>query len=181
MKKYAAIALLLAVAFQFLVLIGMYVLSEMPFWTGKEIHIKTMPVDPRSLFRGNYARLNYDLSTISTESFNDHQALRHGEVVYVNLQETKAGLYEYSGASLIEPDSGIFLKGRIQNKRFNSNQQVNVKYGIEAFFAPKEKALKLEKTLRNNAVAILMVSKGGKARLKEIIAQATDATTLIAQ
>ena len=31
---------------------------------GKEIRVKVVPVDPRSLFRGNYARLNYDFSRL---------------------------------------------------------------------------------------------------------------------
>jgi len=44
-----------------------------------------------------------------------------------------------------------------------------VKYGIEAFFAPKIKALQLEKDLRSGGVAVLMVSSGGKARLMEVV------------
>ena len=38
--------------------------GAMPLWTGKEIRVKVVPVDPRSLFRGNYARLNYDFSRL---------------------------------------------------------------------------------------------------------------------
>ena len=41
--------------------------------------------------------------------------------------------------------------------------------GIEAFFAPKEKALKLEKDLRNGGTAILMVARSGNAALKDVI------------
>ena len=44
-----------------------------------------------------------------------------------------------------------------------------VTYGIEAFFAQKERALKLEKDLQNgNGIAVLMVTDGGKAALKEV-------------
>ncbi len=46
-----------------------------------------------------------------------------------------------------------------------------IKYGIEAFFAPRERALQLEKDLRGGGVAVLMVSSGGKARLMDVIAE----------
>ena len=37
------------------------------------------------------------------------------------------------------------------------------------FFAPKEKALALEKQLRKKAIAVLMVSSSGKAILKTVV------------
>ena len=64
----------------------------------------------------------------------------------------------------------MYLRGRIENRRYSGKTKYfRLKYGIEAFFAPKEKALALEKDLRDGGVAILMVSKNGKARLKDII------------
>lgn len=171
MKKPITLALFTAITFQFLVLIGMYLLSEAPLWTGTEVKIKTIPIDPRSLFRGNYARLDYDISTIHSKHLTDSKHLRNGELVYVNLKKSTSDLYEFSSASLVAPNSGIFLKGRIQNKRYENGEQLRIKYGIEAFFAPKEKAIGLENTLRKNGVAVLMVSSSGKARLKGIIGQ----------
>jgi uncharacterized membrane-anchored protein len=169
MKKTIAIGLIIAALFQLLVLTGMVGLSAMPLWTGKEIKVKTIPVDPRSMFRGNYARLKYNLSEISVEQSSIK--IRNGEVVYVSLLETENGLLEFSKASLTKPEAGTFLRGRIQTHRFNTNQKkYNVKYGIEAFFAPKEKALALEKDLRDGSVAVLMISSGGKARIKNIMA-----------
>jgi len=173
MKKPMTLAFLTAIAFQFLVLIGMYLLSEAPLWTGKEVRIKTTPVDPRSLFRGNYARLDYEISTINSEDITGSQFLRNGELVFVNLKQTKNGLYEFASASLVEPNSGMFLKGRLQNKRFEVSGMLRINYGIEAFFAPKEKAIALEKTLRESGIAVLMVSSRGKARLKDIVGQKT--------
>ena len=68
MMNRTAIVILSAVLFQFVVLSGMYVSAALPLWTGTEVKIKTIPVDPRSLFRGNYATLRYPFSTIeSTE------------------------------------------------------------------------------------------------------------------
>lgn len=120
------------------------------------------------MFRGNYARLRYKISEAAIE--HPGKELRNGEVVYVSLYQSESGLYELSGTSLNKPQAGVFLRGRIQTHRYDSNQNVyRVKYGIEAFFAPKEKALALEKDLRDGGIAVLMVSSSGKARLKDVI------------
>ncbi len=169
MKKPIIIALYCAIAFQFSVLTGMYLISVAPLWSGTEVKIKTVPVDPRSLFRGNYAKLDYDISTISSKHLKGGKDIRNGEVIYVSLKKTPDGLYELLSASLSKPDTGVFLKGRIQNRRYESHHQLRIKYGIEAFFAPKDKAIALEKTLTKNGIAVLMVSDSGKARLKEVI------------
>ncbi len=168
MSKAIAVGLLMAVFFQLLILTGMVGLSAMPLWTGKEIKVKTIPVDPRSMFRGNYVRLGYDLSEVAVE--HTDTKMRNGEVVYVSLIQADDGLYAFSHASLTKPKQGIFLRGRIQTYRYNSNQEsYQVKYGIEAFFAPKKKALALEHDLRGGGVAVLMVTSSGKVRLKDVI------------
>lgn len=159
-----------AIVFQFFVLTGMYVKAAMPLWTGEEVRVKTVPVDPRSLFRGNYARLDYDISMIETQHFPENNDLRNGEIVYVQLKQDSSGLYVYSSVALERPESGVFLRGRIENRRYEDHADYfRVKYGIEALFAPKEKALALEHQLRSEAVAVLMVLDGGEARLKEVV------------
>ncbi len=166
MKKTIVAGLLIAVAFQFIVLSGMYVTAAMPLWTGTEVKVKTIPVDPRSMFRGNYARLRYDFSTLNDHYIPDKGALRNGEVIYITLKPGTDGLHELSDVSLEKPNDGIFLRGRLQNRN-----RFDVKYGIEAFFAPKQKALEIERHLRKSGVAVLMVSSQGKARIKDIISE----------
>lgn len=158
-------ALVVTVAVQFFILTGMVVKASMPLWTGTEVRLKTIPVDPRSMFRGNYARLNYAISTLPEDALAQTQKrIRTGEVVYVSLRKSADDLYEYAGASLAKPDSGIFLRGRANRY----GPPYRLEYGIEAFFAPKEKALQLEKDLRNGGVAVLMVSASGRATLATV-------------
>lgn len=174
MNRKLVAALIAAIALQFLVLTGMYVSAALPLWTGQEIRIKTVPVDPRSLFRGNYARLGYDISRLEAEQFPGDESLRNGEVVYISLQPGADGLYQFAAASLEKPAAGVFLRGRVENRRYERQASFyRIKYGIEAFFAPKEKALQLEKELRDGGVAVLMVADSGKARLKEVVGALT--------
>ena len=163
--------LLAAVLLQVAVLASVYFNSVYPLWTGREIRLKTIPVDPRSLFRGNYAQLNYDISSVSVPQALDIDHPRRGEVIYVKLDQDENGLYVFGGASFTEPETGIYIRGRIQVPVWNDSQAYPVRYGIEAYFAPKEKALELEKQLRDGGTAIVYLADNGKAALKHVVGE----------
>ena len=164
-RRQVTVSLGVAVAFQLLVLIGMVAKAAMPLWIGTEVRVKTIPVDPRSMFRGNYARLRYEFGTLPDDALSDVKGLRVGEVVYVSLKRGEGDEYEIAEAALEPPADGIFLRGR----HAGNTPPLPVKYGIEAFFAPKERALKLERDLRYGGAAVLMVTDGGRAALKDVI------------
>jgi len=169
-RSSVVIGLGIAMGLQFFVLSGMVVKAAMPLWTGTEIRVKTIPVDPRSMFRGNYARLNYEIGRVSSGTLLDSESLRIGEIVYVSLQLDENGLYAFADASVEPPSEGVFLRGRIESNR----PPYRVRYGIEAFFAPKEKALRLERELRNGGVAVLMVADSGSVALKDVVPDSTE-------
>ncbi len=157
--------IVVAVVLQFFILTGMVVKASLPLWTGNEIHVKTIPIDPRSMFRGNYARLNYEFNRLPAKALEGYPRLRVGEIVYVTLKQEENGLYSFKDASLNKPDKGKFMRGRA----VNTHRPYRLKYGIEAFFAPKKKALQLEKNLRNGGVAVLMITDEGRVALKDIV------------
>jgi len=164
-KQNILVALAVVIVAQVCILGGMVALAAKPLYTGQEVRVATLPIDPRSLFRGNYARLNYDFSSLPDDALSEHKRLRNGEPLYVTLEPGNDGLYEYADVSLEKPSSGVFIRGRLQN-RYNRKR---VKYGIEAWFAPKKEALRLERELREGAVAVLMIDSSGKAALKKIV------------
>lgn len=168
MRRTLLIAIAAAITLQILVLVGMVGVAALPLLTGTEIHVRTQPIDPRDLFRGNYARLGYEFSMIDATELPSEPVVRAGEVVYITLQQTDDRLHEFASASLQKPESGIFLRGRVE---YSTGEQFSVLYGIEAYFAPFEEALELERELRDRAVATLAVSAGGRARLKAIQAR----------
>jgi uncharacterized membrane-anchored protein len=161
--------LLAVIVVQVAVLIGEYLGAVYPLWTGQEVKLKTVPVDPRSLFRGNYARLRYDIARIETEQ--DLPIARRDEVVYVALEAGEKS-WHHMGISLQPPDSGVFLRGRLQGKYPQAKGKFEYRiayHNIEAYFAPREKAVALEQDLLHGGLAVLMVASNGKATLKAVI------------
>ena len=169
-SRKLTIALIAAVLLQLVILIGMQVSAVLPLWTGTEVRVNTVPVDPRSLFRGNYARLAYEFSRFPAGSLDEafsSQDIRAGERVYVTLIADAAGIHHPTTVSFTEPAQGLFLSGRVAY-RHRQGDDLAVSYGIEALFAPKEEALALERQLREDAVAVLMVSDSGQARIQRV-------------
>lgn len=168
LKRY----LIFAAIFQVTILIGMLVKANLPLYFGTEIKVATKPIDPRSLFRGNFVRLNYDFTKIKT----DKEFIK-GEEIFLKLKKNKDNLFAYHSAWK-KPPKGLYIQGRVEFVKFQQGildqgaRNTYIKFAnIDAFFAPKEKALKLEKDLRKSAVAIIMVGKNGKMMLKDIIAE----------
>lgn len=163
-KAQASALLCAAIVFQILVLVGMVARAALPLWTGTEVHVATVPIDPRSMFRGDYVQLRYEVGTLPGDVLSEAQPLRVGQVVYVSLTMGARGHYGFAGASLERPAGGRFLRGRIAT----DHTPIQVRYGIEAFFASKEEATQLERSLRKGGVAVLMVAPDGRAALKAV-------------
>ena len=169
-RQWLTRGLLATVLLQLGVLAVEYLNSVYPLWTGQEIRLETVPVDPRSLFRGNYVRLNYEISEIDIPEAIKAEDVRWNEIIYVKLRPGKNDVHVFDGASLRKPASGLYIRGRLQSPWINqAEQSYRIRYGIEALFAPKEKALALEDQLRGGGIAVVMLADNGKAALKGII------------
>ena len=170
------IFIVLAVLMQVLVLVYMAGEREYILRNGKIIYLRTAPIDPRDLFRGDYVRLNYEISRISAGSLpgGDTSHMIKGEKVYVNLKEASNGLYELERASKEKPEAGVFLVGRspyeYRYRPFGYPLMLN--YGIEAYFVQQGKGREIEKRLGNrNQIQIplemqIAVGRSGKAVIK---------------
>ncbi len=192
----------LAVLLQLVVLTWEYVGSRWPVWTGERVTLAVRPVDPRSWFAGNYAFLSYDIASLPGELYRGSElSLREGEVVYVSL-EKRGNEWGPTELTLEPPQSGLFIRGRLSSSWYASDRTVSaepepaqlgwrgfspgsfrVRYGIEAYFAPKERALAIERAVANTALesgpegelgpdglvrAHVAVSSSGKAALVDV-------------
>jgi uncharacterized membrane-anchored protein len=174
MKKSFVI---LAVLLQLIVLAYMAGEREYILRNGKVIHLRTAPIDPRDMFRGDYVRLNYEISRIAVNRIKGIDSvgdLKKGDKIYVSLKEGPNGLYELVDAGLEKPVNGMYLAGRLPYpyRTLRVSNPISINYGIEAYFVEQGKGRAIEKR-RGNWTGIqiplemeIAVSPGGKAVIR---------------
>ena len=135
MKKLAVI---IAIAFQLAALSWMALSREYILQTGDVVKIQTAPIDPRDLFRGDFVRLNYAMSQVSSDKLHDipeDRQLKKGDVLYAKLDTTAGGIVSLASIQHEQPEDGSrFIKGRVKNnliKARKTRQVLYLKYGIE--------------------------------------------------
>ena len=171
MTRRATITGLVLVSLLQIAVLGFeYLGAVYPHWSDVSIKLKTVPVDPRSLFRGNYAQLRYEISRLPKALYQGTRQLRENEQVYVLLATDQQGISDAQAIQLQPPQAGSFIRGRVKN-RWRDQAEIRIVYGIEAYFAPKHDALALEHRLRTGALAEVSLASNGKAALKSILAE----------
>jgi uncharacterized membrane-anchored protein len=165
--------LVVAVVAQLAVLSGEYLMSVYPLWFGTSVQLALEPVDPRSLFRGNFASLNYSISDLDGEQIVGDGKWWKGQIVYVSLA-AEDGLHKAVAVSPDPPEEGLFIRGRVA--AHHGEHSLRVEYnGINAYFAPEEKALALERAARRfgprgsvSAFAEVRLTDGGRPALVQV-------------
>jgi len=174
------ILLILAVVAQPLVLLWMAGEREWIARTGQVVYLRTAPIDPRDLFRGDFVRLQYEINRVPTKDVDATlrvpatQRRRH-EVVYTRLQPAGEGLYEAAGTSTQRPADGLFLRGRTEDGwrlGWRTANHLFVKYGIEQLYVEQGGGRAIERRRgRRNELQVPMevevaVSSGGTAVIR---------------
>lgn len=162
---------------QLLILAGMFVKAFYPLAIGKDVVLKVIPVDPRDIFRGDYAALNYNMGSLLLDSIpNDldrNARYQYGDQVYVTLEQ-KGRFYEPTGVWGKHPEQAETVILGIVEYYDHYNHQLSLRYGIETFFANPEKAKMLEDLVSwRNADSVTVyvkvsVTSGGAARIRSI-------------
>ncbi|MCZ6874315.1 MAG: GDYXXLXY domain-containing protein [bacterium] len=137
---------------QALVLVLMAAGREYIVQFGETVYLRTAPLDPRDLLRGDFVRLDYAISTISVGQIRgglqDKDKLKtKGRKVFVALSKNADGLASFAYATDVRPDTGLYIRGRLMRHwRFrNTASAVRVKYGIEQLFVEQGKGIAIEK------------------------------------
>ena len=145
--------------------------------SGREIVLDVIPVDPRSLFRGDYVILNYDISRVKTPP--GKKRVHRGSIMYATLQKTRDGKWKLLAAGPQRPEivdtDQVVLKGRVRYASIRSRRGqglANVRYGIESFFVPEGRGRELEKLVgKKKLAALVAVDESGNAALKGLIVE----------
>lgn len=106
--KFIALVLL-----QVLLLVGIAGYRQWWAATGTRVVLRTEPVDPRDLFRGDYVRLAYGITNLDLDQFGMREDFRHNDPIYVLLEREADGTYRPASLSKSEPTSGTFIQGRV--------------------------------------------------------------------
>ncbi len=150
-----------------LVVIGGFIgYKEYTLRTGQEVLLKTTPVDPRDLFRGDYVVLRYDISNLNSQSVVfERNDFKSGDKVYVALNTTEK--YAFATKVYSQPPSDeLFIKGTLKD---GGNGRFNVEYGIESYFVPEGKGRDIERQLGRSVDVKIAVDKSGNAVIKSLL------------
>lgn len=159
-----------------LVIIGGFIgYKEFTLKTGDEILLKTRPVDPRDLFRGDYVILRYEISRIDTKETTFKAAdFESGDKVYVRLNVDDEQVGNLAGIGKDKPAVGKFIEGEVV-RVYGDN--LEVEYGIESYFVPEGRGKEIEREMGKiytkvaiddfgNAVIRSLVLDGEEIKLK---------------
>ena len=147
--------------------------------TGREVTFEVVPVDPRSLFRGDYVILSYPFSSVRATQSDDvtFPYLTHkNDVVYVTLApdgETNwkrlAIGRDYPAG--VEPGQ-VVLQGRVDQvwpDMENKRQTGRIRFGIESYFVPEGTGAEIEKQVRDHKIkAVVAVGADGLSAIKAL-------------
>ncbi len=141
---------------------------------GREIVLRTVPVDPRDLFRGDYVILNYDVSRVSLAGLDAPEGLRKGDQVFVTLRPTEDD-WQVAAIDVDHPQSlsegGVVIAARVRFVRGTGDSRtVRIDYGIESYFVPEGTGKALEDKVRERSVSVIVaVADRGKAAVKGLV------------
>jgi uncharacterized membrane-anchored protein len=161
-KKHLAIFAVFA-GLQVLTVAGFYASRLQTFTTGNEVALRTVPVDPRDIIRGEYIDLRYEIASISKNLAPPDEVITSGDAVYVTLVPGKSGAWEASQISKQKPaDSMVAIKGMASV----TASAFNVRYGIEKYFIPAGAGGLYERSGRLRV--IVAIDKNGTAVIKRV-------------
>lgn len=148
---------------------------------GKEVLLKTVPVDPRDLLRGDYVILSYDISRLPPELFKGGLPKVPQEVtVFVRLVKQPDGFWGASEASyevLAPTDDSAVLQSQPFTYYPSSNESpssINVDYGIERFYVPEGEGRVLEQARNAEALSVsVRINDAGRAQIRQIAVEGT--------
>ena len=156
MSRKFRLAFLVIVAAQVFLLLGLIGDREYTLRRGTEVVLETVPIDPRSLFQGDYAILDYKISRLPS---NSRVPVRRA--MYVRLREA-GEVWEAWNYTPTKPSGreAVFIKGVV-------DRPGHLDFGIGTYFVPEGTGHLVEGS--QNVKVVVSVDGRGKAVIKDVL------------
>jgi uncharacterized membrane-anchored protein len=167
MNKTKIILFWVIVAAQLSVLAFMITKQERLLAQGTKVILKCRPVDPRSLFSGDYVILTYEISRINAEKLpvKNIESFTDRQTVFVALE--KDAMNPYYNAVEISSDLKklakrypIVIRGTVDSAW---DKEINITYGVEQYFVPQNKGRDIERNMSDVTVQVSVDKEGSSA------------------
>lgn len=148
---------------------------------GREVVLEVIPVDPRSLFRGDYVVLGYDISRFPLPAGAKAPELK--APYYITLKKKPEGdNWQVVGGGAQPPANPspdeVVIKGRVDyvseppNDKPQDPTIVGLHYGIESFFVPEGTGRELETMVGDKKIsALIAIDDNGNAAIKGLLSE----------
>ena len=145
--------------------------------SGADIRLKTLPVDPRDLLRGDYVILSYPVSTISKAIVTGEAPKTSGMVrMSVRLKPGADGLWTATEANFgdLAPAEGSVVLRTLPFEYYSGGdglpETLFVNYGIERYYVPEGEGKVLEEARNQEELEVeARVSKDGTPQIARLI------------
>jgi len=175
----------LTIVFWLLLFSGFILYKEYTLRTGTEVVLKTMPVDPRDLFRGDYVVLNYEISTLDLDEVPaEDPYFNYNDRIYLALA-LEDGYGVPKKVYRNPPDDELYIKGTVKELIYDWGEdengliteeshikEIRVEYGIESYFVPEGRGIEIESqqwTGEKGVGVKVVVDKYGNAVIKGLL------------
>ena len=177
--------LYLTIVFWLLIFSGFIAYKEYTLRTGTEVILKTEPVDPRDIFRGDYVNLNYNITTLDLKTIlAEDTHFDYNDKIYLAL-EVKDGYGVPKKIYRTPAENELYIKGTVKEiirdwkidevgvmTEEEDIPELRVDYGIESYFVSEGKGLEIESNqwTGNEKVDVkVVIDKYGNAVIKNLL------------
>lgn len=137
--------------------------------SGREIVLDVEPVDPRSLFRGDYVTLSYPVARVPRDGIEGAGMSGHG--VYVVLRQDASGAWQQVRVLASRPVAlgvgEVALRGRLEGSPSDDRR---ARFGIESYFVPEGTGKTIEDAAGRKQVSVrVAVGTDGRTAIKGLL------------
>lgn len=141
---------------------------------GSDVLLKTVPVDPRDLLRGDYVILSYDISVIPADKLTGAIPTEPTDAqLSVRLKPGEDGFFTVTQASFepLAAEAGSVIARSLPFMYYPSPEgpqpSIQVDYGIERYYVPEGEGLVLEEARNIGALSVTArVDAAGRMQIR---------------